>query len=540
MSLFKKQLTAAREARVEVDLQTEGSVATESLGNEGVEEDITQEIDIDAIVDQFAEDRDRLNAMLEDDTVIEGVGAEALDGGAQVIEVSAEGEAILVEQVETVVEQSEEASPVEQAEGVVVQEEVASVEQAAEPNTVGEDGVSQEDDTNEDLPEDALPGYTDDDDDEEDETMVAEMAILEEVENDVVAIEQYGREMSMIADSIVAIESFGINPSAVAILQTTGLLSDTVLEAVGVESLGYAGPKDDQTMIALEALEAKGNDKAASWSAKILSMAKSVGSKIMSVLGGIWEKITGAVKAIGGYTWDKAKVAGAVVKAHPYKTIMAVVVAIAAVAGITVFISGGLPALMASTKAGAAYDKYVKFGETVASKVNAIKWPFGKVAAEAAEKTGKLTLEVATSGAAPEAMTLAKTGWTQTVVKGVESSLGRAWAGIKTSAETLGASAAKAGASTTGAVKDFTGAGVSAFTKTNAAAGGILKKRGSMFSVKGAGSHLGVLAAATFVAGTIKFVYGLVFKVVAFGLRVIYNTMKAIAGAVKGSSTAAA
>jgi len=531
MSLFKKQLTAARESRVTVDLQTEDSVATESLGNEGIEEDITQEVDIDAIFDQFSEDRDRLNAMLEDGTTV-----------------TAEGEAVVTEQVEDTTEvaqteevtqeaettQVEDASVSQETESEVAQEEVAVEQKKCDSEK--EEEVTQEYDTekNEDLPDDALPGYSEDDaDDEDDETMVAEMTIMEEVESDVIAIEQYGRDMAMIADSIVAIESFGINPSAIAILQTTGLLTDTVLEAVGVESLGYAGPKDDQTLIALEALEAKGDDKAASWSAKIMSMAKSVGSKIMSVLGSIWEKITGTVKAIGGYTWDKAKAAGAVVKAHPYKTILAVVVAIAAVAGITVFISGGLPALAASTKTGDMANKAIKFGQTVAAKVNSIKWPFGKVAAEAAEKTGKLSLTVTSNMAAPEAAALGKMGWTSTVVKGVESTLGRAWGSIKTGAEALGSS-------TTSYAKTFSESAWDSASRVNETLVKVQKGNNGFITAKSAGTNFGIVAAAGLTVGIIKFVYGLIFKVVAAGLRVIYNTMKAIANAVKGSSTATA
>lgn len=523
MSLFKNQLTTAREKRVEVDLQTEDSVATESFG-----EEVTQDVDIDSIIDQFAEDRDRLNAMLEEPA------GEALEA-----EVTAEAEEQVVAEVEQVeeIQQVEVEAEVSQEAEVEVSQEV--VEDTAE--VVAEEEKPEEAaEENEDLPEDAVPATDDTEEEiEEDETMVAELAILEEIENDVFMIEQDSREISMIADSIVAIESFGINPSAIAILQTTGLLSGTVLDAVGVESLGYAGPKDDQTMIALEALEAKAEEKSAGWSAKIMSMAKSVGSKIMSVLGGIWEKITGSVKAIGSYTWDKAKVAGAVVKAHPYKTILAVVVAIAAVAGITVFISSGLPALAASSKAGGVVNKFVKFGETVASKVNAIKWPFGKVAAEATDK-GKLLLTysegakgVAWANVAPEATTLGKLGWTQTVVKGVESSLGRAWGGIKTGAEAFGGKASSY-------VKTFSD---SAWDSAKAVNEGIVKAQkgnNGFITAKSAGSNFGIVAVASLTVGMIKFVYGLIFKVVASGLRVIYNTLKAIANAVKGSSTAAA
>jgi len=577
MSLFKRQLTAAREQRVEVDLQVQDSVATESL-----EADVSQEIDVDAIMDQFAEDRDRLNAMLEDGSLTEA-GLES-DGGTQVIEQEAAAEEVVATESTEVVAEAEEKTPgedgvsqtetaettqeetpvvaeqVEEAGAVTQEEQEAAVEQtetvvaeqvedtteiaqeaSEEVQVVAEasEEVSQEEpEKNEDLPDDAVPGY---DEDEEDETVVAEMAIMEEVESDVVMIEQYTNEMAMISDSIVAIESFGINPSAIAILQTTGLLSDTVLDAVGVESLGYAGPKDDNTLIALEALEAKGEAKSAGWAAKIMSMAKSVGSKIMSVIGGIWEKITGVVGKIGSATWDMAKAGGRVVKAHPYKTILAVVAAIAAVAGIVVFMSGGLAGLAATEGAGAtALAKIISFNEKVASKVSSIKWPFGKVAAEAAEGTGKLSLAVTSNVAAPEAMALSKTGWTQTVVKGVNSTLSRAWTGIKDGASALGAAASKAGSSAAAGAKTFSKSGVDTFVKTNEAAGGILKKRGSMFSAKGAGAHLGVFAAASFVAGTIKFIYGLVFKVVAFGLRVIYNTMKAIAGAVTGGKTAEA
>lgn len=571
MSLFKQQLTAARAKRVEVDLQAEGSVATESL-----EADVSQEIDVDAIMDQFAEDRDGLNALLAEgalenlgtaqtgdetgEVAVESLETEQRDtsredgvtqetseevtqtaGVEDTAEVVQEATDAAVAQVEGETEVSQEAeAAVEQTEDEGVTQEEGEVTQTEEAPVQTEETVEQVEETptqempeNEDLPEDAIPGY---EEDEDDETVEAEMAVMEEVETDMAMIETLGQEMAMIENSIVAIESYGINPSAMAILQTTGLLSDTVLEAVGIESLGYAGPKSDETAIALEALADKGEAKKTSWAAKIVSMAKGVADKVMSVLGGIWSKITSVTKAVAGYTWDKVKAGAAVVKAHPYKTIIAVVAAIAAVAGIVAFTATSGPAVLA-VPAGKGVNAMIKFSEAVASKVNAIKWPFGKVAAEVSEK-GSLALTVTSNVAAPEAAALAKTGWTSTVFNGVSSALGRSWKGIADGVGAMGGKISSAASSVASGVKSFGSTAVKAGTDTLDAANKTVKSGGSVFTAKGAATNLGVLAAAMWIGGTIKFIYGLIFKVVAFGLRVIYNTMKSIANAVKGTQTA--
>lgn len=576
MSLFKQQLTAARAKRVEVDLQAEGSVATESL-----EVDVSQEIDVDAIMDQFAEDREGLNALLAEgalenlgtaqigdetgEVAVESLEAEQRDtsredgvtqetseevtqtaGVEDATEVVQETTDAAVAQVEGEADVSQEAeAAVEQTEGEGVTQEEGEVAQTEDASVVAEEGAAtQEMPENEDLPADSIPAYNEDD--EDDETIEAEMAVMEEVESDMAMIESLGQEMAMIENSIVAIESYGINPSAMAILQTTGLLSDTVLEAVGIESLGYAGPKSDETAIALEALSDKADGKKTSWAAKIVSMATTVGSKVMGVLGSIWNKITGVTKAVAGYTWDKAKAGAAVVKAHPYKTIIVIVAAIAATAGIAAFVGANLPATMSATGAtGKGAEALVKFSESVASKVNAIKWPFGKVAAEVTEK-GSMALTVTSNVAAPEATALAKTGWTATVFNGVSSALGRAWNGIKGSGEALSAGAAKFGkfAQNNAATSSFKSTWKS-FSKTE---GTNLNRAVRIGLAKGTGAGAAAYAgttAATFAyftigASTIKLVFGLMFKVVAFGLRVIYGTMKAIANAVMGSKPAEA
>lgn len=590
MSLFKQQLTAARAKRVEVDLQAEGSVATESL-----EADVSQEIDVDAIMDQFAEDREGLNALLTegaleslgegqtDEVAVESLETEQRDTSredgvtqetSEEVSQEAEGaveqtettevsqEAVQVEQVdndggtEVIVQEEQEVTQTEETN--VSQEEVQVEQTATEEVTQEQAEVSQTEETveqveeipaqempeNEDLPADFIPAYNEDD--EDDETVEAEMAVMQEVDSDMEMIENLGQEMMKIENSIVAIEAYGINPSAMAILQTTGLLSDTVLEAVGIESLGYAGPKSDETAIALEALSDKADGKKTSWAAKIVSMATTVGSKVMGVLGSIWNKITGVVKSVSGFAWDKVKAGAAIVKAHPYKTIIVIVAAIAATAGIAAFVGANLPATMSATGAtGKGAEALVKFSESVASKVNAIKWPFGKVAAEVTEK-GSMALTVTSNVAAPEATALAKTGWTATVFNGVSSALGRAWNGIKGSGEALSAGAAKFGkfAKNNAATSSFK----DTWKTLNAAEAASSARVARIATAKGTGA--GIAAAAgrtasafayfTIGASFIKLTYGLLFKVVAFGLRVIYGTMKAIANAVMGSKPAEA
>jgi hypothetical protein len=102
----------------------------------------------------------------------------------------------------------------------------------------------------------------------------------------------------------------------------------------------------------------------------------------------------------------------------------------------------------------------------------------------------------------------------------------------------MGGKISKTAGSVAGGAKSFVGTAAKSATDTLKATSGVRSHGHGMFSAKGAATDLGILAAAMWIGGTIKFLYGLVFKVVAFGLRVIYNTMKSVANAVKGTQAA--
>lgn len=271
---------------------------------------------------------------------------------------------------------------------------------------------------------------------------------LDTVEDEAEEIEALDMEMSQLMQAGMAIEQFGINPTALAIGQATGLFNSTALESLGLESIQFHSGKDAESHMALEAIADKIKEKAAKWSAKILSVAKGAGEKILKALGALWDKIEGSVKFLASKSWDAAKAAGRTVKAHPIKTVLAMIAAVAAVAAIVAFAGAGMPAL------GAQGEAMMKFAKELAGKITKIKLPFGKVAASVKD-SGQLLFEYNPGEAlgsaaqyASKAETVSKLGWTKSAVSSVASQLTKAWTALKTGWGALSARAVKVATST--------------------------------------------------------------------------------------------
>ena len=265
------------------------------------------------------------------------------------------------------------------------------------------------------LPEDESVDETEDEGD-----------LLDGVNNDDAELEELEEQMRQLVDTRMAIEQFGMSPGMLRMGQITGLLCGTALEHMDVDVLGLEAWGPDDKAFALESLGDKISDTAGRWAAKILSVAKSFGTKVMGVLTPLWNKLATVLKAAGSKVWDKTKDAGRTIKAHPVATVLAVLGAIAAVAGILAFVGASCPSV------GAKMPAIQSFNAKLSAMIKGIKWPFGKFDTSVVSNKVKLVYTAASSKVSGAySATVAKLGWTQTAVHAVSGKASAAWNAVK-------------------------------------------------------------------------------------------------------------
>ena len=371
---------------------------------------------------------------------------------------------------------------------------------------------------------------------EDDETI--DIDVVDDGSDEAEEIEELENQMRMLSDSAIAIESFGLNPTALAIMQTTGLLNDTALSSLGLESVGFTAGADDESQMALESLGEKIKATAASWGEKILNFAKSIGSKIMGALEPIWNRITGVVKNITAAGIEKARAAGRTIKAHPYATAAAAAAAIGAVVTIVAFVAGGAPAASADPTAIA------KFLEKIKTMATGIKWPFGNVTATISEAgasgLGRLKLGFTRIGSKIVADKNSALGWSFSAVKNIQAQLVRSWNGLRTAVTSLPTRAKNL---YTGASDLVEGVGKDMGAKAHKAVYGHMRAGGATAThaqkyAKVARSVSKYATVSALISGYTALV-GLVVKVIGSCLSGIYSTFRALVGS-GGSSEAAA
>jgi hypothetical protein len=350
------------------------------------------------------------------------------------------------------------------------------------------------------------------------------------MEQELLAIEQLGLDMDQLAGAAIAVESFGINPTAMGVMQAVGLLDSTALSSIALESVSFVDGEHAESQLALEALGEKIKEKAGAWSAKILNFTKDIGSKALDVITGLWDKVSGLATKLGAAAWDKTKAGAAVVKAHPYKTLAAVAAAIAVVGGIVVFVAGGAPAV------GAKVDVVKNFLKTIVEHVKKINFPGAKITAALNEAGTKISVTATKAGGAVKAASLDALGWSQTAAKSIQSQLGRVIGQVKTGWAAVGAKATKLGTAVVsgsetvanGVLTTAVGASAMGDAVGKSAA---LKLGASARVAKFAGSVNGSMVGAGYFAylgGLLVALYHLVKLVVVGGLRMVAATLRAI------------
>jgi ElaB/YqjD/DUF883 family membrane-anchored ribosome-binding protein len=221
-------------------------------------------------------------------------------------------------------------------------------------------------------------------------------------------IEAMSSTIQQLMDSSSALEQFGIDRTSVMILRATDLLAGTSFDAIAMESMNVHTNHKEATVLAIESLDEKASDTTTKWSTRILTSIKETSGKVLAILSPIFTKISSAARTISHKVWDVTKAAGRTIKAHPFKTILVVLAAITAAAGIVVYFGGNLP-LPNSTK-----ESVEVFRNKITSMASNIKWPFVR------------------SAPTISPVTPSSSGWTsQILVNGKWVDSGEAIAGLK-------------------------------------------------------------------------------------------------------------
>lgn len=505
MSIFQRHLSAALAARSIAPISAAADpltdVATESVV---AEEELTAESEIVAEAgDAFAEQRAALNF---NNGTIRNRLAQGEDESEEEVPAKDESSELDIESEDMGQEELEVPG------GDNIGEDVVEVDENSLPVVDGDQVTDVSDSGDVDFENEA---------EEEDEFGPEADDMVEDAVRDDAEIEALAMEIDMLDSSAVAIEQFGMNPTAMAIMQTTGLLNGTALESIGLESCNYVDGKHDESLVALEALGEKIKETAAKWAGKILGFAKKIKDGVVVVLEKIWEKISSAVSALSSAVWDKTKAAAAVVKAHPYKTILAVIATIGAVAGvITLF--GGMPAVTAGAAAMRTW-----FGGIVTKLNGAVaKFPFASIKSSLNAAGTKIVTTVRGAGSAVsggvskaagavKGASVSALGWSQTAVKSAGGQLKTAYNAALSGSKALGTRVTKLGTAAGSAVKDKAVAGF------GAAKGGLASSWGYI-------SSLAVTA--------LTYIRQVIFK----GLAAIKSTFTSLMGVFKGGKVAAA
>lgn len=255
---------------------------------------------------------------------------------------------------------------------------------------------------------------------------------IEELDCNFRNMDQLDQELKQLMDSTLAIEQFGMTQTAFSVLKTTGLLSGTALNTPGLEFFATRSVDNLESDMALEALGDKIKQKMTEWAAKIISVAKGMTDTVTSILSTLWNKVSEQGKMLTSAVWDKAKVAGATIKAHPYKTLAAMVAAAAVVVAIIALVATGMPGAYANETVLQSFIFKIK------DMISGIKLPFGKINVTTLADGTKIVCNIEKSSKMTAGIgKLTDLGWTQSTVKAMSGSLSRVWSTLKINAAAI-------------------------------------------------------------------------------------------------------
>jgi hypothetical protein len=152
----------------------------------------------------------------------------------------------------------------------------------------------------------------------------------------------------------------------------------------------------------------------------------------MNVLAPIWKVVSEKAIALSHMTWDATKATGKVIKAHPYKTVLAALAAAATVSGIVMYVGTSLPPGVITR---GALDTFMK---KLTVMYHSVKFP-GKAIYTTASKDGNLIFATVEKAGSMEltTATASKMGWTASSVRAIGNYATKVWNSFKTASKAI-------------------------------------------------------------------------------------------------------
>jgi gas vesicle protein len=344
-------------------------------------------------------------------------------------------------------------------------------------------------------------------------TLVMEEDILiHGIKEDTEAFDKLGRELMSIQGAMDAISAYGINPTSLHILKSSNLLTTASYQQIALESFPTEKEGGLESVKALEVLSDSFKEKAAQYSAKILSITTQAASKMWTIVEQIGSKISALIKDMGDKAREETKAVGREVKAHPVKTCVAVLAAVASVAAIMIYSASNLPG------AGQSREVYKLFTSKINGMINKIPNPFGKVASMV-DDASRFRVDVVFPARAASSIPVEKLGWNYHAAKAIGVHVNKTLASLKTGFNMFGSklysgaqSAAKTAFKTAESVKSSVPRHVYNLTGSSEAA--------HAASFAAGGIYFGMLISLAYA------IWRLVKTIVVGGLRLVYSSIK--------------
>jgi ElaB/YqjD/DUF883 family membrane-anchored ribosome-binding protein len=219
------------------------------------------------------------------------------------------------------------------------------------------------------------------------------------------------------------ISGTGLNSTTLGILQAHNLLNGTSLETIALEDLRV----NTLSSVAIEALKDQANEKAASWSAKIVAFFTNAAEKATSIFKTTLDKINTTFKVISEKSEQIFDSSVAYAKAHPYKTVLSVLAAAVLVLGVIKFAGTSAPGVGST---GAQMRSYT---DKIRTMIKGIKLPFGKVSVGTVGEASIPTVSVETTSLVVASEKLSVLGWTKATLTSIMKQVDSLWNTFSTS-----------------------------------------------------------------------------------------------------------
>ena len=211
-------------------------------------------------------------------------------------------------------------------------------------------------------------------------------ADIDEDQCDDETISQLFDRLDTIQLSVAAVDQFGMNPAALAISQSTGLLAGTSLYTMGCENFGTDAELEKQ--MGLESLASAGEAVVEKLGGKLLARAGGWGTKLIGIVTKSGEAVAKAEAKVAGEAAGAAAKAGttfgrkaasetgeAAAKGAGRGGVQTALMIAAAIATVGANVTMATRQLPKEASEGAVKGWFGKIRQAIAG----IKWPFGKL-----------------------------------------------------------------------------------------------------------------------------------------------------------------